>query len=718
MTKTEAKKLLLQAIDLYQQGELDKVIDILCKIQREDSPELYAKAQFILGGVLGERGDTEGEIIAYRNVTHEDSPEQYAKAQLNLGVVLAEQGEMKEAITAWSNITREDSPESYAQAQFNLGIALEEQGDIKGAISAWSNITRADSPEPYAQAQFNLGVTLKEQGDTEGAISAWRNITREDSPEQYAKAQFNLGNILRKQKNIEGAIDAWHNITRKDFPEAYAKAQFNLGVVLNKQGKTERAIKAYYNIIREDAPISYARSQLNLGVLLENKGNIEDALVAYNNIIHNDCPRAFAGSRLNLGFIYGKRGEVEREIAVYKSIEREDFGSAYKEGYYEIESALKSLNYPLATTISLLKIRRAVATLIRNLLVRPEKQDNKKPKVAHYTSPAAAYTVIAENSPFRLNPIKGVNDPSEGLVLYQYMRNYYEQKNNAQPLGSSTAIPNQTMSVFISCFTFNHDSLNQFRLYGKEEGREASGISLVVDQRFFSDENLFGVMATSMNASIENNFTGLEKELVLDKQDKLSDEPQNNFLEKLTLYRCLYIDPRSGYLSIAQRDKATFYAETWYDKKTADYKIICDQAEKDWKSYLEEISELTKVIKDEFTQLADAVAEILKTLPGNDILDTLAFILQPLRYLVKHAAFQEEQECRMLYITSLEDTRIKSEWDNKRMYLEYATPVKEALDKIYLSPGAQPHEDFFKKELPDLAKEGKIRHSRNPFRNK
>ena len=93
------------------------------------------------------------------------------------------------------------------------------------------------------------------------------------------------------------------------------------------------------------------------------------------------------------------------------------------------------------------------------------------------------------------------------------------------------------------------------------------------------------------------------------------------------------------------------------------------------------------------------MAEILKESPGNDVLDTLVFILQPLRYLVKHAAFQEEQECRMLYITSLEDTRIKSEWDNKRMYLEYATPVKEALDKIYLSPGAQPHEDFFKKEL-------------------
>jgi UDP-N-acetylglucosamine-peptide-n-acetylglucosaminyltransferase len=205
-------------------------------------------------------------------------------------------------------------------------------------------------------------------------------------------------------------------------------------------------------------------------------------------------------------------------------------------------------------------------------------------------------------------------------------------------------------------------------------------------------------------------------------------------LDNLPLYRCLYIDPKSGYISIAQRDRATFFAEAWYDKKMADYKTICDQAEKDWDSYLEEISKLTKVVKYEFTQLTEAVFEILQKLqhngvqktpsndmqksPRDDVLEVLTFILQPLRYLVKHTAFQEEQECRMIYITSLEDTRIKSEWDNKRMYLEYAAPVKDALDKIYLSPGAQPHEDFFKKELPHLAKTGKIRHSQNPFRNK
>ena len=645
MTETEAKKLLLQAIDLYQQGELDKVIDILCKIQREDSPELYAKAQFILGSALGERGDTEGEIIAYRNVTHEDSPEYYAIAQFYLGATLGELGNTEGALTAYRNVTRKDSSEHYAMAQFNLGTMLGMQGDLKGAFATWRNITREDSSEQYAKAQLNLGVVLGKQGDREGEFFAYHNITREDSPENYAKAQINIGIALGEQGDLKGAIAAYSKILRKDSKRLYAKAQFNIGILLEKQG------------------------------------------------------------------------DIEKAIATWKNVRREDLGILHEYNYYETESCLKPLSHK-NLTVSLLKIRQTVATLIRNLLVKKDSQNTKKPKVAHYSSPEATYAILAKNSLLRLTSAKGVNDPSEGLVLYQYIYNYCKLKINTQPLILSTDTSNQSTSVFIGCFTFNHDSLNQFRLYGKEEGREASGISVVIDQRFFSDENLFGIMSASVNSPIKENLADLDKKFVSDKKHKLSKQQKNKSLENLPLYRCLYLDPNSGYLSIAQRDKATFFAETWYEDKTADYKTICEQAEKDWNSYFEEISKLTNIIKNEFTQLADAVAEILKESPGNDVLDTLVFILQPLRYLVKHAAFQEEQECRMLYITSLEDTRIKSEWDNKRMYLEYATPVKEALDKIYLSPGAQPHEDFFKKELPDLAKEGKIRHSRNPFRNK
>ena len=76
MTEQEIKALLQQADDLYLKGQLDKAIEILRRIKREDSPKLYAKAQFNLGVALGKQGDTEGEIATYRNIIREDSHEQ------------------------------------------------------------------------------------------------------------------------------------------------------------------------------------------------------------------------------------------------------------------------------------------------------------------------------------------------------------------------------------------------------------------------------------------------------------------------------------------------------------------------------------------------------------------------------------------------------------------------------------------------------------------
>ena len=93
MTEQEIKALLQQAGDLYLKGQFDKAAEIWRRIKREDSPKLYAKAQFNLGVALGEQGDTEGEIATYRNITREDSREVYAKAQFNLGVILGEQGD-------------------------------------------------------------------------------------------------------------------------------------------------------------------------------------------------------------------------------------------------------------------------------------------------------------------------------------------------------------------------------------------------------------------------------------------------------------------------------------------------------------------------------------------------------------------------------------------------------------------------------------------------
>ena len=746
MTEQELKALLQQADDLYLKGQFDKAAEIWRRIKREDSPELYAEAQFNLGVILGEQGDSAGAIAAYRSIKREDSPETYAKAQLNLGVILGEQGDSAGAIAAYRSIKREDSPETYAKAQLNLGVVLGEQGDTEGEIAAYRNITRKDSPEQYAKAQLYLGITLGEQGDTEGAIAAYRNIERTDSPEQYAKAQFNLGVVLRTQGDSEGKIAAYRSIERTDSPELYAEARFNLGVALQEQGKTEEAIAAYSNISREDSSELYAKAQVNLGVILGKQGKDEEAIAAYRNITREDSREQYAKAQVNLGVALGEQGDIEGEIATYQNIIREDsheqyamaqfnlgvalqeqgkieeakqaFSNSRSVFYYESESRLKILNCPPDSRSNLAAVYDAIVSIITTLFISSGGgiAGENPLKVAHYTRPSTAGKLIAGDSakasPLRLNTVKGTNDPTEGKILYGYLH-----KSCGLPSGVldvEQESDSQALAAFISCFTFNHDSLNQFRLYGKEGGLEASGVSLVFGKRFFSAKDPFAIMT----AAPEREAIMTANNTIEDSRPERADKTTQKKLDKLPLYRCIYLDPQSGYVSIAHRDKVTFYAEAWHNDKTAVHKKLCKKAEKNWKKYQAEINKLTEKVKEDLSTLSEDIKAVAKD-AENNVLQTLVFILQPLRYLVKHAAFQEEQECRMFYISDLlEDERIHTEWENNQMYLEYAAPVRNSLDKIYLSPGAEPYADFFKRELPTLAKQGGIRRSQNPFRNK
>ena len=746
MTEQELNALLQKADDLYRKGQLDKAIEILRRIKREDSPKLYAKAQFNLGVILGEQGDTEGAIAAYRSIEREDSPEWYAKAQFNLGVILGEQGDTEGAIAAYRSIEREDSPEWYAKAQFNLGVILGEQGDSAGAIAAYRSIKREDSPELYAMAQVNLGAALGKQGDTDGEIAAYRNITREDSPEWYAKAQLYLGITLEEQGNTEEAISAYRNITRKDSREQYAEAQVNLGVVLAKQDQLDEAIATFCNIQPEDSKEPYAKAQLSLGMILEARGDTEGAIAACRNVTREDSPETYAMAQVNLGVALRKQGDTEGEIATYRNIIREDSREQYamaqfnlgvalqEQGkieeakqafsnsrpifYYESESRLKILNCPPDSRPNLATVFVVIGSIIQTLFISSGGgiAGENPLKVAHYTRPSIARVLIAgeedKASSLRLNTVKNTNDPTEGKILYGYLHKSCGLLSGV--LDAEQESDSQALAAFISCFTFNHDSLNQFRLYGKEGGLEASGVSLVFGKSFFSAKDPFAIMT----AASEREAIMTANNTIEDSHPERADKTTQKKLDKLPLYRCIYLDPQSGYVSIAHRDKVTFYAEAWYGKKTAAHQDICKEAEKRWKKYQNEINKLAKKAKKDLSTLSKKIKAVAMD-AENDVLQTLVFILQPLRYLVKHAAFQEEQECRMVYIGDLpKDERIHTEWENNQMYLEYAEPVGKALDKIYLSPGAEPYADFFKRELPTLAKQGGIRRSQNPFRNK
>jgi len=631
-----------------------------------------------------------------------------AQERLDLGRSYYNEGKFDKAIEAWSNITRDDDPAVYARAQLNLGVVYkEEQGNLLQAINTWSNITRDDDPAVYARAQLYLGIAYKKQGNLLQAINTWIKVHSDENPEAYARAQFNLGNTYNGLDMSKQAIEAWSKVRHDKDPKAYARAQFRLGIAYEKQGKQDQAIEAWSKVRHDKDPKAYARAQFKLGVAYY-KNKPGEAIKVWSEVRRDDDPDAYARAQFKLGEFYEGKREIEQAKEAYRNVQ----GPLY----YRAQREYRILGCPPELINDLRSLAKNTDKVRKSLQIIPDFES----KVAHYSRASTAFSLFGdekndkEPSHFRLSTIRGVNDPTEGLVL----NDYWDQQ------GIPETIHTNDTATFISCFTFNHDSLNQFRLYGKEDGREATGVSLVFKKKFFSDQTdtLEFIAGPSTDPSskserIKPNDTG-----------KPESDNKKQLIAKSALYRCIYLDPETGYWTLAQRDKSTFYREN-KEKETA---------KNNWIKYSEKISKIEESFKDYLFNNNDSVLEKLKKIfkkynkygvkEKQKILEAVRFILLPLQYLVKHIAFQEEQECRIMYITHLHDEKIHHDWEKQWMYVEYEEHVLPLIDKIWLSPGAAKYQDFFRILLdqkeddePDKKEdenESKVRISQNPFRNK
>ena len=81
----------------------------------------------------------------------------------------------------------------------------------------------------------------------------------------------------------------------------------------------------------------------------------------------------------------------------------------------------------------------------------------------------------------------------------------------------------------------------------------------------------------------------------------------------------------------------------------------------------------------------------LKQLTNLDQLITLALL--PITSLIKHAAFEDEDECRAMYITHIADEKIQAPNEYglaDSLFINYGK-VEEFIAKVYLGPQCQPH---------------------------
>ena len=730
--------------DVYEDaGNLREAMTAYNNVHRHANPVAYASAQNSIGILYKNMGRLDDAVAAFSRVVREDNPESYAWAQNNLGTVFQTMRRLDDAAAAFGNVQLNDSPEAYTNAQFNLGNTYKLMGKTDDALQSWGGVLREVDAETYAQAQFNIGSTCKNQGRIDEAIAAWGRVRHDDNPSVYARAQLSLGLTYAPLGQLDEAIAAWSKITRDDDPETYAWAQLNLGTAYNASNKPDQAITVLSKITRDDDPKTYADAQLNLGTAYKNQDKLDKAITAWSNVHGEDGPKAYAGAQLGLGATYYTQDKLDQAIDAWSNIHREDDSEAYtraqlalggiyedkgkieqaKEAYrnardflyYKGERRYRILECPQEVIEKLHDIAKNTDEVLKSLQIIPEYES----KVAHYSRPSTAFSLFGDEknnknpSNFRLSTIRGVNDPTEGLVL----NGYWNQQ------GIPETIHTNDTATFISCFTFNHDNLNQFRLYGKENGREATGVSLVFNKEFFSNQ----ADTLEFIAGPSTDLSSKSEQIKPNKKRKTENDNKKELIGKSTLYRCIYLDPETGYWTLAQRDKSTFYREHNEDEDT--------DAKEKWEDYYELISKIEgcveKYLFDKENNDDKSVSSILKLIftenhlynkcnkdEKQKILETIRFILLPLQYLVKHIAFQEEQECRIMYITQFRDEKIHSDREKQWMYVEYEEPVLPHIDKIWLSPGAAKDQDFFRILLDQGSGESKVRLSQNPFRDK
>ena len=818
-----------KGIEMEQQktgSKIEQRIEQLEKITREYGQKKYAQAQFALGKIYYKyKKDWQKAIEHFFNIKKEDNPKIYARAQLNLGIIYEYQYKnFEQAEQYYLKVDKESNLRTYANAQLNLGIIyFKEKNNIEKSKECFLNIKKSYNSKLYTYAQYNLGIIYEGEDYIEEAIEYFSNVNLPNNPDCYAQAQYRLGVIYRKS-NIVLAKACFEQIKKQYNPEVYAAAQFYLAVIYYDNKHEELNIsqlESYFsNIKKQDNPKIYAHAQYFLGLLYQyEKQDIKQAERYYLNVEKQDNPDIYAEAQIKLGdnVFFGKTSnELKLAEEYYQNVTYSE--DSFK-SYIIAQIMLSLINNNNSLIFKekqrdnlvinpICKIRKLVREIQNELFVTFRLNRNLKTQkqqfelqVAHYTKPEVVFNLLKNKpSDFRLNVVDFMNDPTENQVLTDW-------------LGINTENNNE-IKTFLASFSFNHNSLNQFRLYGNENNIVGSSVSVVFNKKFFGDNIYRSINPASINYFFNNSEFGLaindsaksvvatmglnnSNENLNQKSDKTRNDLNENsdpkksetIAEKniissvglLSLFRCLYFDPKSGYISIAKRNKYSFYLEyqnshdlNVYNKwkaylnslkqtkkintirkklkeiekivyllknpenpqlkeiiekieeivyslnnpKNPKPKEIIEKIEKivfslknsknpEPKEIIEKTEEIIFLLKNcenpEQKEIIEEIEEIVNLLKNpeqkemikriTNLDQLIALALMPISCLVKHAAFEDEDECRMIYITNIADDLIQAPTNYayaNSLFVNYGK-IEDYLEKIYLGPQCQPH---------------------------
>jgi len=284
--------------------------------------------------------------------------------------------------------------------------------------------------------------------------------------------------------------------------------------------------------------------------------------------------------------------------------------------------------------------------------------------LAHYTSPLVCeklFGIISDKtddkandndpvdsnnvSPMRIGSSTYMNDPTEGEGLLELL--------NLQDLELENKADCPAYNAFFTCFSSRVNDLNQFRLYGKENGVEASGCCLVFNQN--GDWLKEPDVSSSFRSFTNEQNEGFKEPIEADVAG-LEDE-------NLPLYQVAYIAYYDEYIA---KEKCTIWLP---DARRPKFGIRLKPVGKNLKWHKFRIKELK--------------AALWKLMNLSKIKDEDKKALEYIRYLFKDFAFRDEEEFRLLKIEQIGSDKIEYCETTKSVYLPY-TDICDIVDEVIL----------------------------------
>ena len=295
------------------------------------------------------------------------------------------------------------------------------------------------------------------------------------------------------------------------------------------------------------------------------------------------------------------------------------------------------------------KLKETISTVLAVLHIPPIELGSTP--LAHYTSSTVCnklFGVVNEDapSPMRIGSSTYMNDPSEGKGLLELLKLQDLELENKEDCSSHNA--------FFACFSARVNDLNQFRLYGKEDGVEASGCCLVFNK------NRDWLKEPDISAPFRSFLKNLDENSAEFKETDIS----NVEYEKLPLYQVAYIAYKDEYIT---KEKC----EIWLDNLKFGICLKPIGENNDWHNF-------------RLNQLKEALQELVGFFKEKEhVNDKNKNALEYIRYLFKDFAFRDEEEFRVLKMAEIGSEEIEYCKTTKSIYLPYAD-ISNVVDEVIL----------------------------------